>query len=155
MKGTKIDVLESQESAVIREKFIDIFVDRDTSIFKERIAVVRDVGDGPTYRGYLWDCLYDKHVTSEDAVRQALAARDSPGFVLWDIHSSRYIRTPNYWKYPKESVLRVPLKNLFDFEETFPRDIYVFDDSYSWLFVLTHEYDEKDARWCLEAKPRR
>lgn len=69
---------------------------------------------------------------------------------MWDVHSCDRILIPNYWKYPKSSVLHVDCwddKILY----TLPEDIYLFDDSLNWTYILTHETNATGSRYCVFA----
>lgn len=67
---------------------------------------------------------------------------------MWDIHSCDKILIPNYWKFPKTQVLYTDgWKEIF--KNDLPEDIYVFDETFCWSVVYTHETDEDDKRYCL------
>jgi len=69
--------------------------------------------------------------------------------VLWDIHSSNRIITNDYWKFGKDSVVRIDTKYLIEGIDYFPEDIYIFDDDFLWTYIITHEDDGK-RRICLK-----
>ena len=67
---------------------------------------------------------------------------------MWDIHSAERIFIPNYWKYPKECILYVEMWSE-DMYKELPEDIYIFDDTFTWSAIYTHEIDLNDAPYCL------
>jgi hypothetical protein len=151
----RVTILEERESDAIRARYLDAFVNKDSKVYRERISVLKDYGDGPAYRGYLWDCLKDAHVVSYETAMERLRESLDAGYVMWDLHSSKFIKIESYWKFPKRSVLRVTLNKLPLFEKDLPEDVYVFDSSYRWTNVFTHEYSENGNRWCLNASVER
>jgi hypothetical protein len=69
--------------------------------------------------------------------------------VFWDIHSEEKIWIQNYWKFGKESMLRLAYVDLIDNSGYFPEDIYIFDESLKWSLVWTHE-DNEGIRICVK-----
>jgi hypothetical protein len=57
---------------------------------------------------------------------------------------------PTYCKFPKEAVLRGSGRDLRRALADLPEDIYLFDDSFDWSFILIHEHDDK-RRICIAA----
>ena len=62
-----------------------------------------------------------------------------------------YIRIliPDYWKYPKESVLKMTSQEFMRNRDSLPDDIYVMDDTFEWSIAFTHEEDAQQKRFCL------
>ena len=75
------------------------------------------------------------------------ARRQSTAF--WDIHSKDRVLIPNYWKYPKESVLKMTSQEFMRNRDSLPDDIYVVDDTFEWSIAFTHEEDAQQKRFCL------
>ncbi len=67
---------------------------------------------------------------------------------MWDVLNSEYILNPNYYKYHKEACLKLSFQEFQEKADTFPEDIYLFDDTFTWCVILTHEDDGK-RRYCL------
>jgi len=139
--------LDIQESNHLREKYIFAFVDMESKYYRDKIETLTEFSDGMCYIGYLWDCLKNSVVVSKAELNEKLKQKRNI-FIMWDIHSQDNIFTPNYWKYPKECVLATEtwsesmLKNL-------PEDIYIFDETFTWSAVYTHEIDQSNAQYCL------
>ena len=145
-------ILEKNEAIQIREKCIEKFVAYNSDYYKEYIKKTRLFSDGECYTGYLWDCMKEKEIILEKDAEDCFL-KISQFYVLWDIHTKDRIFIPNYWKYPKASVLSVQEWS-DSFKNDLPEDIYLFDDSFSWSAVFTHETDEENNKYCLyvEAK---
>lgn len=142
-----MEVINSIESTKLRELFIQTFVNTASDYYINRINKLIEFSDGICYTGYLWDCLKNPCVVSEDAINDILKNKKNI-FVMWDIHSSDRILIPNYWKYPKTSILFFD-DWTEDSKKTLPEDIYLFDSSFTWYAVYTHEEDISLNRYCL------
>lgn len=71
-------------------------------------------------------------------------------FVFWDNHSCDRILIPDYWKFPKESCLRMKYGDLCRNKIYLPEDIYIFDNSFQWTIAFTHETDLNNNNIFLE-----
>ena len=131
----------------IRQKYIQAFINTNSHYFIDTIKKVENFKDGLCYTGYLWDCLKSCTVISEKKAEDILEEKKDI-YVMWDIHSCEKIFIPNYWKYPKMSVLLVD-RWTKKINEELPEDIYFFDDSFSWSIIFTHETNAKGRRYCL------
>ena len=143
-------ILDLTKADVLRCDYIKNFVNTASSYYKENIEQKVLFSDGPCYTGYLWDCLLNASIISEREADQLLKNKKKI-FIMWDIHSRDRILIPNYWKFPKSSILCADswietLKN------DLPEDVYVFDDTLSWSVIYTHETDTKNMRYCLLVK---
>ncbi|MBP2658661.1 MAG: hypothetical protein H6Q69_1693 [Firmicutes bacterium] len=90
------------------------------------------------YTGYLWECLigakcinFKEFDSYRSAIKEVLA--------FWDIHSKEKIWIPEYWKFGKDTVLKLTFEDLMDNLEYLPEDIYIFDETLQWTLILTHE----------------
>lgn len=146
-----IKILNKLESESIRQKYIQTFVDTNKKYYIERIKEKQFFTDGFCYTGYLWDCFKRFELKSESDCETFLSKQKNL-YIFWDIHSSENILIPNYWKYPKESVLFLPCWNRDMYYDTLPEDIYFFDDSFSWSIAYTHEDDLDGKRFCYFAR---
>ncbi len=45
--------------------------------------------------------------------------------------------------YPVRALASVTSEEFLALRDTFPEDIYLFDDSFSWTVIFTHEYRDK------------
>ena len=140
-------VLDSNKSDAIRQKYIETFVDTESKYYAEKIEKRIEFSDGLCYIGYLWDCLKKPNVVSEDELEKVL--KDKKCFyIMWDIHSADRILIPDYWKYPKSSIL-VTDNWSSEIKSELPEDIYMFDDTFTWSAVYTHETDAKENPYCI------
>ena len=140
-------VLDSAKSDDLRRQYIKTFVDTGSSYYIENIEHKKMFSDGQCYIGYLWDCLINPNVVSEYKADQLLQEKRKI-FIMWDIHSCERIFIPDYWKFPKSRILYID-----DWIETFkselPEDIYLFDDTFGWSIIYTHETNAEEDRYCL------
>ncbi|WP_391559670.1 hypothetical protein [Robertmurraya sp.] len=145
----KIIFLTEKEGKKLRDDYINRFVDSESFYFKEYIEKTIKCSDGICYTGYLWDCLKTSEVITLEVFHRY---KDKIGyvFVFWDIHSKDRIFIEDYWKFGKTSVLSVDFECLLNNLEYLPEDIYIFDKTLKWTFILTHE-DVDNERWCLKS----
>lgn len=143
-----VEYLSKDYAYSLREKYIDKFINKNCKHYKDNISVVKECSDGLCYSGYLWDCLknyisvtFDEINTYRNLLKQVL--------IFWDIHSKDKIWVEDYWKFGKESVLKINFDILMDNLEYFPEDIYIFDNSKEWTLILTHE-DNNVIRVCAK-----
>ncbi len=52
-----MNVIEENNAELLREIFIDSFVDTDCDAYKNNILNVKECSDGLCYDGYYWYCL--------------------------------------------------------------------------------------------------
>lgn len=140
-------ILDSKKSDVLRGNYIRNFVDTASTYYKENIEQKTMFSDGLCYTGYLWDCLLKPSIILENKAEQILQEKRKI-FIMWDIHSCDRILVPDYWKFPKTKVLYADAWAK-TFKDDLPEDIYVFDGTFSWSVIYTHETDLKNNRYCL------
>lgn len=140
-------ILDSKKSDVLRGNYIRNFVDTDSTYYKENIEQKTMFSDGLCYTGYLWDCLLKPSIILENKAEQILQEKRKI-FIMWDIHSCDRILVPDYWKFPKTKVLYADAW-AETFKDDLPEDIYVFDGTFSWSVIYTHETDLINNRYCL------
>lgn len=141
-RGVCMNILDNLKSDELRAKYIQNFVNTTKDYFVELIERKTEFSDGLCYTGYLWDCLKNPQVISETEATRILQEKKNI-YIMWDIHSCERIFIPNYWKYPKTSVISTEMWS-DSFRENLPEDIYLFDDTFSWSVIFTHETDEKN-----------
>ncbi|MCH5183679.1 MAG: hypothetical protein J1E00_05830 [Oscillospiraceae bacterium] len=140
-------ILDPDKSNDLRQKYVDTFIDRNIDLYVERILRLIEFSDGLCYTGYLWDCFQSPNVIPEIEIMQKLKGKKNV-YIMWDIHSVDNIHIPNYWKYPKNRVLFVDEWSE-ELRNDLPEDIYIFDDSFTWSAVYTHETDINEEPYCL------
>jgi hypothetical protein len=88
-------------------------------------------------------------------VPTALAYLDAKGsvYVFWDLHSGDLIRIEEYWKFPRNAVLRMDSGTFRAGYNWLPEDVYVCDDSMEWAIALTHEL-HGNTRECILVERR-
>lgn len=144
---SQVDELDGAESGRIRQSFVESFIDQENPDYTERIGTLKPFSDGLAYSGYLWDFLRTPTVVNEDALWRRLLGFERL-LIMWDLHSSDRIRIPDYWKFGKTSVLVASSAIAYEGRAFLPEDLYLFDYSYRWVGILTHEYID-DRRHCL------
>lgn len=140
-------ILDSTKSEALRCEFIKAFVDTTSHYYQKNIERKTMFSDGLCYTGYLWDTLLNKIIISEQEADQFLKEKQSI-FAMWDIHSCERILIPNYWKFPKTSILFAEAWSE-SFKRDLPEDVYIFDNTLNWCIIYTHETDDRDNRYCL------
>ena len=142
-----VNELELIESNKIREKFINEFVQINSKYYKEHIFKRIKCSDGMCYTGYIWGCIRGRKLIDYDMAITYIEQFNDV-YVMWDINSKNRIFIPDYWKFEKESILKLNSKLLMNNLQFFPEDIYVFNDTYEWTIALTHE-DIDGKSFCL------
>lgn len=145
-------VLGQSKSDILRNEYISAFVNCDSPHYKKFIEQKRMFTDGMCYVGYLWDCLLNMDVISEYRAKMMLTEKRDV-FIMWDIHSCERIFIPDYWKYPKTSVLYAAEWS-DSLMSDLPEDLYLFDETFMWSVIFTHETNDKGRRYCLYAEGR-
>lgn len=145
----KLVTLSLQKGDEVRNRYIETFIDTKGTFYKSYIEPRQKFIDGYCYKGYLWDCLITPILVDQKYIKETLEKLEDV-YVLWDIHSCERILIENYWKFKKGDVLKLNTKVLISGLEFLPEDIYIFDDSFGWTLIFTHEYI-KDNRYCLKS----
>lgn len=145
-------VLGQSKSDILRNEYISAFVNCDSPHYRKFIEQKRMFTDGMCYVGYLWDCLLNMDVISEYRAKMMLTEKRDV-FIMWDIHSCERIFIPDYWKYPKTSVLYAAEWS-DSLMSDLPEDLYLFDETFMWSVIFTHETNDKGRRYCLYAEGR-
>lgn len=144
-----VTIIPKDEAKNLRSKYIDMFINTEEQYFKKYIESTKEYSDGTCYIGYLWDCLKAIEVIDMQFIKSKIDKLFEV-LVFWDIHSKERIFIKDYWKFSKHDMLNLNFKTLIDNLEFLPEDIYIFDRSFEWTIIITHEYvDEK--RWCLKS----
>ena len=159
------------ESRKIRDLFVNSFVDQTT----ERYKKIKEV-DSQHYALYLWDTLlkpFSTKVNYYSAINH-LQNSSNKVFLMMDIQSinkdseesefNLYLKKHNY---NRESVFELPASEVAELyridneintswrlsDLNLLEDIYVFDESFKWLIVFTHEQvdliDTNEYRLCF------
>ena len=143
---TEPEILASDQSALLRQAYLDAFVDTHCDHYAKYIVTTRSFSDGEHYEGYIWDCLRQPKRIAFKRLTDAVARFDEV-FVFADDHSRDRVVGAPLWPYAPLSVARFQPNGLLKCLSTLPEDIYVFDSSVSWTLVLTHEHD-RNRRIC-------
>ena len=100
------------------------------------------------HHNYLWEQLIQYNRKSERFCWDYLKSKNDI-YIMWDTLDNFEFKNDKYWKYPRYSIVRITQKELYSSKDTFPEDIYIFDDSLEWTIIFTHEYLDKNKRYCL------
>ena len=144
----KVTVLPKDEARKVRANYVRHFVSAGSEQ-KREFAGIWDEGHPRCYCAYLWEFLKDPVVVEFDFA-VSMCAVLGPVNVLWDLHSAQRVFIKDYWKFARDDVLALDYRLLLDNLGFLPEDIYIFDESYRWTLVLTHEWVE-GRRWCLKS----
>ncbi|MDE6728295.1 MAG: hypothetical protein K2J80_10215 [Oscillospiraceae bacterium] len=164
-KDVNFEVVEAGYARQLREKFIERFVDTECEYFQRHLPQANEY-----VRGFLWDCLKagsKKQVTQE---RAAEFIKDRGGvYFMWDhwregtVFADEYPNTvikADGGEVGRLSVeewnaeIEAEKHDCYIEHPQLPSDIYVFDDSFSWYAVFTHEFDDCESlddivRYCI------
>ena len=147
-----MDICAKEESLFWKEMYLAEFIDTANQGYINTVQRLVSYSDGCFYTGYLWDYLKEKSVVSETVCNHWLQALNSHEFYLfWDNHSKDIIQIQDYWKFPKDSVLKLSRQEYCEHRDYLPEDIYLFDETFAWTICLTHEWLDKGKRYCLFA----
>ena len=149
-----VQVLLGEEAAEIRRRFVSEYVDVDSQYFKEHIATLKRYSDGEFYFGYLWDVIPNYTRISEEQAA-SVARGFGSSYSLWDLHSADNIWLPNYWKFPRDAVLKGTAIEIFHARPILPEDLYIIREDFDICLVLTHEEQPYGVPITLEATPRK
>ena len=149
MFKANLEVLDKVKGERLRDQYIEKFINIENELYQERIVNRHKFCDGYCYLGYLWDYLKSPCVISGDYIKTIAKSIDEV-YVFWDIHSCERILIKNYWKYAKDAILRLNFSTLLIGQKYLPEDIYIFDDSFSWTLIKTHE-DIDGKCYCLKS----
>lgn len=144
-----IKIINDEKKIVLREKFIDSFIDTNDEYYLELIEKRITYSDGLCYSGYLWDCLINVEVIDESYI-QVLSGGFNSVYAMWDMHSCEKINIPNYWRFAKDDIIEGSFEDILKGEKYLPEDVYFFDESMMWCLVKTHE-DIYGKRYCLKS----
>ena len=151
----KYSVIDNQSKSLLRQRYIDRFIDTTLDQYEDHITTLKQFDDGQCYIGYLWDFIKgnDKY-QYERTMEQALLylSEKKLVYVMWDIFTKDHVRVNRILSdnYPKDTIIAVDSTELChtitaewdEWEENgqyLPSDIYVFDDSMQWSVIFTHE----------------
>lgn len=143
-----MNILKKDFAELLRQKYIEKYIDTTGTAYKEKILKIYKMSDGLCYIGYLWDCFKQYTLADEKECLKFLSKKNE-FMIFWDINSSDYIKIKNYWNYPKDAIVQIGYTEFIEKLSTFPEDIYIFDETFSWTVVLTHETTEKGKRSCI------
>lgn len=146
---TRLEILNDEEGRELRKKYIKKFINVNDKSYQEQIQSTHKFVDGYCYLGYLWDYIKNP-IVIEKIYIDALAQSVDVVYVFWDIHTCERIFIKDYWKFGKTAVLKLELKTLLAGEKYLPEDIYIFDKSFTWTVIKTHE-DIDGKCYCLKS----
>lgn len=161
--------LPADEAYTLRDKFIDTFVNTscETYIKYIRDRKADDVVDGMGFLvSFLWCCLDRTNVRRVDfysTVKHLQKMKNERVFVMWDIRPLKVIypewcrvREPDYLRnFRSDDVISIAPEELCEillrdhhieahrigdvWLQFLPEDLYVFDETFTWLMAFTHE----------------
>lgn len=157
------EIVPNEKAKVLRESFIQNFINTTSGHYKKHIAALIHYTDGMFYDGYLWECLQDNDNYQKECKMETAAEflkNKKSVFVMWDLFSKERILDHRRFslEYPKDIVISMHGNLLGQkIEEEWnnelaawadgcqcqdlwlPEDIYCFDESMDWYAIFTHE----------------
>ena len=143
-----VEVIDERIAKGLREKYIERFIDINSSYYKKNIKKTRKYVDGYCYKGYLWDCLKEPYIIDEEYIKR-IAKEINEVYVMWDIHTKERIHIDNYWNFLKKDIIKGPMDMIIKGDIFLPEDYYIFSTDMSWCIIKTHEEIE-EKRYCLK-----
>ena len=145
-----IVIISGEKQEKIRSMYCSSFVKTESDGYKRNIEIKHNYSDGYCYNGYIWDYLINPVISDEHSLAETIKTLKNI-YVFWDIHSCEKIWLEDYWKFGKENILFLDGETLMQSLHLLPEDLYIFDDSYTWTIIFTHEYVD-DKRYCLKSE---
>jgi hypothetical protein len=140
-----VQVFDEVKSNELRKKYKDTFINQKEEDYERHIGFKESEGI-QYYDGYLWDFLIIFHAVLEDEIYQNLKNLDQKVYVMWDLHS----KERSYPNFRRDVEINVNSIDLLHGLEFLPEDIYIFDDSFQWTMILTHEDTREETRACFK-----
>jgi hypothetical protein len=144
-----VQSLRPDEAMVTRKRYLDVFINTESEYYQKNIATLQNFRDGQHYIGYLWDCIRDGRRVTFERLREKVSVHPTV-YVLADDHSRDRVINDPLWPYPPYSVISLPPTLLIQLLHALQRDLYVFDSTFGWTLIMTHEHDTK-RRICIAA----
>ena len=135
-----VRVLSPKEGRAIRARFHEAFLDTASEHYRNGLAVfiAKPPGKG-NQRGLLWKALRAYRRVTWDQIRTVMS-RSREVFVLWDIENPNpYLPPDHLAPFERDTVIACRPAYLEAAVHLLPDDLYVFDNSFTWAGVLTHE----------------
>lgn len=129
---------------------MEIIVDYEYELLRElyKLYFTKEYKENIKSNNYFWENLKEYNRKSEYFCQEIIKTKKSI-FVMWDTYDNFTILDVNYFKYPRKSLLKMSPDEFFLKKDSFPEDIYVFDDTFSWTVIFTHEEVLSKKRYCL------
>ncbi len=145
-------ILGQEYANKLRSDFIDKFTDKALPFYKKTLRL-HNYYDGMCYNGYIWEVMKPTCIVNRNTALTLLEQKNSV-YVMWDIRTMKNVGQRFHYKVPKDMVIKIegnilaeqlrkdfsPLSKEVSF---LPEDIYIFDDSFEWYIVFTHEIDPR------------
>lgn len=123
-------VINEPESMTIRQMYIDTYIDASTNKFKK-------YNDYLIPARFLWDMrkenLSFSTIHNVNVLKQVLLHVNPDVYLMWD-HSLGI-----YGDLARNTIVDIKLKTLLNHLDILPKDLYIFDSSYEWTIMFTHE----------------
>lgn len=149
-----IRIVPADKAQAIRQRYQHAFLDILSDRYRRDVKELVPYPDGLLQRGYMWDCLKSyQEETWEDFWRLVCGFREV--LVLWDRLSKVRIYDPDYYKLGRDTVIACTPAHLQTGLELLPRDLYIFDLTFTWSAIQTHEFhDNENQDWVVFTTPR-
>ena len=145
-------VLDGLDAKRLRNLYVLNFINTASSYYNKYIQQKIKFDDGMFYPGYLWDCTLSPQIVSEEDALKIVQDKEKM-YIMWDDHSCQRCVMTKEWNYSKQDILLIDKWACVN-RLNMPEDMYVFDDTFSWSIVITHETNTKNETYCLYLKGR-
>jgi hypothetical protein len=145
--NTYLSILNPAESASLRADYIAKFIDTSSQYYIERIAKKHQFPDGSHAIGYLWESILKSTLITYERFCEHVVCYNEV-LSLADDHSRSQVIGGTLWPFPPYSVIKTPPNLLLQLLPALPEDLYVFDRTFAWTLILTHEHNAQQ-RICV------
>lgn len=136
-----VRVLSQGQGRDIRAQFHDTFLDTNSETYRERNmrVFVYDRNLRRNQRGLLWECRRSYRRATWDQIKSVMEGSREV-FVLFDVFNAPpEVPDQGYGPFKRDDVLACRPAYLEVGLPVLPEDLYIFDRTFEWAGVLTHE----------------
>lgn len=134
-------VLPLAEARTVRARFHETFLDTSSDFYRERnvgASIYHPSGKG-NQLNHMWDCLRAYRRATWDEIKVAMA-NSREVLVMWDIMSPNpYATSEEAHPFEPDTVIACRPAVLEVGLHFLPEDLYIFDRTFQWAGILTHE----------------
>jgi hypothetical protein len=136
-----IRILSLAEARAVRARFHETFLDTSSDFYRERnigTFIYHPSGKG-NQQNCMWDCLRAYRRATWEEIK-AVMENSREVLVMWDImNPNPYAPAEGDSPFSRDAVIACRSEYLEVGLHLLPEDLYIFDRTYQWAGILTHE----------------